>query len=556
MAGRNDSEQVLTYNQGTGAQRSNSATDAWNQANKNASAGLQQSAMMDAVRQGGQSLGATGAGNSGNMNSISQAVKDLRQQSQKGQSPVSGGQYVGGGTSAGSGSMGNAIDSWKQNAGNSGYQRSPEIDALVNAQKQAALAQLKAAVQKQVSGYNEQIAGLEPQYQGLRSRSEVERYKSQKALRESLANSGELSGGQGRQDLLNLQNAYASRLNELNSQQQAQVDSLSRAIAEAKSQGDLQAAMLAAQYDAKAAELGLSDRYRYEDNQYRDKQAAFQNALAEAGLTGVYNGQNTLAMQQYLTDKALAEGQLMGVYGGQQTMAAKNADRQYGLDYANTYGQSMDGTMQTQAAKEADRQFALAEGELTGWYKGLPTTTQQQIDIQFAQYQQSTGQQKRDNALQLLQMGMYNPQIAADAGMDDATAQYIANYARQTMQNDLTSQGLANQQAQADIANTQANTNRLNSNFSSGGGRGGSGGGRGSGGGGSKENNPHKDSSAEGDPVIKNGHGMSKTGEKGAVDWVYVAGYGRLGVSELERLVDEGKIKETVNGNEITYTKA
>ena len=49
---------------------------------------------------------------------------------------------------------------------------------------------------------------------------------------------------------------------------------------------------------------------------------------------------------------------------------------------------------------------------------------------------------------------------------------------------------------------------------------------------------------------------MSKTGEKGAVDWVYVAGYGRLGVSELERLVDEGKIKETVNGNEITYTKA
>ena len=238
------------------------------------------------------------------------------------------------------------------------------------------------------------------------------------------------------------------------------------------------------------------------------------------------------------------------------TLAKTQADRQYGLDYANTYGQSMDGTMQTQAAKEADRQFALAEGELTGWYKGLPTTTQQQIDIQFAQYQQSTGQQKRDNALQLLQMGMYNPQIAADAGMDDATAQYIANYARQTMQNDLTSQGLANQQAQADIANTQANTNRLNSNFSSGGGRGGSSGGRGSGGGGSKENNPHKDSSAEGDPVIKNGHGMSKTGEKGAVDWVYVAGYGRLGVSELERLVDEGKIKETVNGNEITYTKA
>lgn len=503
MAGRNYSEQDLTYKQGTGAQRSNSTTDTWNQASKNASAGLQQSAMMDAVKQGSQSLGATGAGNSGNqsiingMNSVSQAVKDLRQQSQNGQSPVSGGQYVGGG------SMGNAINSWKQNAGNSGYQRSPEIDALVNAQKQAALAQLKSAIEKQVSGYNEQIAGLEPQYQQLRNQSEVERYKSNQAMRESLANSGEISGGQGRQDLLNLQNAYASRLNELNSQQQAQVDSLSRAIADARSQGDLQAAMLAAQYDAQAAELGLNDRYRYEDNLYRDRQTAFQNALAEAGITGKYNGQDTLAMQQYLTDKALAEGQLTGYYGGQNTLARDqynqsviDSDRNFALNEAGVTG-TYNG-QDTLAKQQADREFALSEGQLTGWYNGLPTTTQQQINIQFAQYQQSTGQQKRDNALQLLQMGMYDPQIAADAGMDDATAQYIANYARQTMQNDLTSQGLANQQAQADIANTQANTNRLNSNFSSSGGRGGSSGGSrgGSNGGNSGDDddgNPYKE---------------------------------------------------------------
>ena len=119
--------------------------------------------------------------------------------------------------------------------GSGGYTRSPEIDALVNAQKQAALAQLKAAVQKQVSGYNEQIAGLDPQYQKLRSQSEVERYKSNKAMQERLANSGELSGGQGRQDLLNLQNAYANRIGDLNAQQQAQMDSLSRAIVRASS---------------------------------------------------------------------------------------------------------------------------------------------------------------------------------------------------------------------------------------------------------------------------------------------------------------------------------
>lgn len=466
---------------------------------------------------------------------------------------LGGNQNTGAGGSSGTGG-GSAGKPGGGGSGSTGYSRSPEIDALVNAQKQAALAQLKAAVQKQVSGYNEQIAGLDPQYQKLRSQSEVERYKSNKAMQERLANSGELSGGQGRQDLLNLQNAYANRIGDLNAQQQAQMDSLSRAIAEAKSQGELSAAMMAAQYDAKAAELGLSDRYRYEDNLYRDKQAAFQNALAEAGLTGVYNGQNTLAMQQYLTDKALAEAGLTGVYNGQNTLAMQQYQTDKALAEAGLTGKY--NGQDTLAKQQADREFALSEGQLTGWYKGLPTTTQQQIDIQFAQYQQSNGQQKRDNALQLLQMGMYSPQIAADAGVDDATARFLSDYARKTMQNDLTAQGLANQQAQADIANTQANTNRLNSNFSSGGGRGGSTGSRGSGGGGSKENNPYKDSSAEGDPVIKNGHGMSKTGEKGAVDWVYVAGYGRLGVSELERLVDEGKIKETVNGNEITYTKA
>lgn len=378
----------------------------------------------------------------------------------------------GAGKPGGTGGSGGASSGKPGGTGGTGYSRSPEIDALVNAQKQAALAQLKAAVQKQVSGYNEQIAGLEPQYQGLRSQSEVERYKSQKALRESLANSGELSGGQGRQDLLNLQNAYSSRLNDLNAQQQAQVDSLSRAIAEAKSQGDLQAAMLEAQYDAQAAELGLSDRYRYEDNLYRDRQAAFQNALAEAGLTGVYNGQNTLAMQQYLTDKALAEGQLMGVYGGQQTMAAKNADRQYGLDYANTYGYGPDG-QQTLAGKQWDQQVAWGNADRTGYLDGERTLAGQQLDMDWANMQHNWTNDEKALALQMVQNGFSSEQIAAALGVPLADAQRISGDNAKVLHNQAYPQ-----------------------NFNTGGGRGGSTSSRksSSGGksGGEDDDNPHK----------------------------------------------------------------
>ena len=297
----------------------------------------------------------------------------------------------GAGKPGGTGGSGGASSGKPGGTGGTGYSRSPEIDALVNAQKQAALAQLKAAVQKQVSGYNEQIAGLEPQYQGLRSQSEVERYKSQKALRENLANSGELTGGQGRQDTLNLQNAYASQIGALNAQQQSQTESYRRAIADAISEGDLSAAMLAAQYDAAAAEMGLSDRRDWEKFQYQKLADERDYFLQEAGLTGYLNGQSTLAnrqfeesQRQYNQDYLLQEAGLTGYLNGNPTLdrdrfqeEVRNNDRDYLLQEADRTGYLNGNPTLDNQKFQFDSKVTLAE--LMGYLDGMPTLEREQF---------------------------------------------------------------------------------------------------------------------------------------------------------------------------------
>ena len=320
-------------------------------------------------------------------------------------------------------------DGWgtQNGGGNGSYTQSPEIAALYEAKKQAAIAQLKAAVERQVSGYGEQLSGLDNQYNPLRAQSELERYKSGKALEESLANSGELAGGQGRQDTLNLQNAYGSNLNAINLQQQGQTDSLNRAIADARSQGELQTAIAGSQYDAELMQALLSDRYRWEDNQYRDSRDAVSDAR--------YDQQWAYQLGRDDVEDKRYEDQWDYQKGRDEV-----ADSQWDKSFHFQQG-------------EADRSHALAEGQLTGWYKGLPTTAQQQIDIQFADWKNSMGQQRRENALQLLQLGMYTPELAKDAGMEDAAAQNLATYAQKTMDYGLEGMSLQNQAAKLDIAN-------------------------------------------------------------------------------------------------------
>lgn len=208
--------------------------------------------------------------------------------------------------------------------------------------------------------------------------------------------------------LLSLSQQYLSQLNDLKrweTESNMSVDQANNALAQwqmnfeqAAKQADLEKAL---------AEAGLTGVYNGQqtlagqqfaaDQAYRDKQLAMaqqefdlNKALSEAGLTGMYNGQQTLEAQKMAADqayreqqvaleKALAEAGLTGMYNGQQTLEAQKlaADQAY---------------REQQAALEK----ALAEAGLTGMYNGQQTLEAKQAaaDQAYREQQMALAQQE------------------------------------------------------------------------------------------------------------------------------------------------------------------
>lgn len=92
-------------------------------------------------------------------------------------------------------------------------------DELIQA-RDAELAALEARLQSSIDMYNQQLNQIKANYEGLRDQSELDRYKSRRALREALANRGQLDSGYGRQEALNADLGYSSQLNAINLQEQ------------------------------------------------------------------------------------------------------------------------------------------------------------------------------------------------------------------------------------------------------------------------------------------------------------------------------------------------
>lgn len=91
-------------------------------------------------------------------------------------------------------------------------------DELIAA-RDAELAALEARLQSSIDMYNQQLNQIKANYEGLRDQSEVDRYKSRRALREALANRGQLDSGYGRQEALNADLNYSNQLNAINLQE-------------------------------------------------------------------------------------------------------------------------------------------------------------------------------------------------------------------------------------------------------------------------------------------------------------------------------------------------
>jgi len=107
--------------------------------------------------------------------------------------------------------------------GGGGSTTSSDIQSAYNdeliAARDAELAALEARLQSSIDLYNQQLNQIKANYEGLRDQSEVDRYKSRRALREALANRGQLDSGYGRQEALNADLNYSNQLNAINLQE-------------------------------------------------------------------------------------------------------------------------------------------------------------------------------------------------------------------------------------------------------------------------------------------------------------------------------------------------
>ena len=134
--------------------------------------------------------------------------------------------------------------------------------------------------------------------------------------------------------LLSLSQQYLSQLNDLNrwaTETNLTVDQANNALRQW--QMNFEQAERAADLNKALAEAEITGMYNGEKTfaaqqaeaaaAQAQKEFELNKALSEAGLTGVYNGQQTLAAQQAALEKALAEAGLTGMYNGQQTLEAQ-----------------------------------------------------------------------------------------------------------------------------------------------------------------------------------------------------------------------------------------
>ena len=210
-----------------------------------------------------------------------------------------------------------------------------QINAWYEAQKQAVINQIQHAMDQAVADYEASIEGLDRNYQPLRNQSEVERYKSEQALKEQLANGGNTYSGMGRQEALNLQNAYSNNITDINNQQQYELDNLLRAIQNVKAEGEYQKANAGLTYDANQLQSMINqanlDR-EYEWNKYLQDYQEKQDTLA-------YD------WQKYLQDYKEKTDTIKGVTGSSSSSTAKHTATQAKnwLNNALTTGNVYDG---------------------------------------------------------------------------------------------------------------------------------------------------------------------------------------------------------------------
>lgn len=123
------------------------------------------------------------------------------------------------------------------------------INQMYEQQKQTDIAAIRSAIQSGIASIQSGVQSALPQYDAMNKQSESQRYASQRALAEAMANRGDSGtaglSGMGRGDVLSVENAGAERLGSIAMQKQQMQNDAARSIADLERSGSLQEAQAA-----------------------------------------------------------------------------------------------------------------------------------------------------------------------------------------------------------------------------------------------------------------------------------------------------------------------
>lgn len=153
------------------------------------------------------------------------------------------------------------------------------INQMYEQQKQAQLAQLRQAIAKSKSQYQGQLDQSGATFNDLKKQTAASHYNAQQALREALANQGNFSGGQGRQERLQASTAMANDLNAINLQQTGYENEIRKAISDLENSGSLEELRIASDNASQLMQALINDSYRTADQAYQREQDMYNRNL-------------------------------------------------------------------------------------------------------------------------------------------------------------------------------------------------------------------------------------------------------------------------------------
>ena len=172
------------------------------------------------------------------------------------------------------------------------------IQSSYDSMARARQAELEGARSQAVSNYTSQMQGLPGQFRPLKDQVDVNTVRNiqrqnETAAAKGTAFTGGVASDQGATYAQGDQQKTALSAEEINL-----VNSLKKAITDTNRSSSLQQISAAADIQSQATRAGIDENNRVESFNYQRNQDNFRNSITEAGLTGQYQGKNTLAKDQ------------------------------------------------------------------------------------------------------------------------------------------------------------------------------------------------------------------------------------------------------------------